>query len=111
MANIITLLNVLTALCCCSNETVSNLLDEDKKISFCLISILRFSEDQVVLARVFELLQVLVLKLSEISSRTEANSFTESLESFCSFTRAVRAIKSNEYGELHAGLYVCLRLM
>ncbi|KAM7535158.1 hypothetical protein Aperf_G00000103178 [Anoplocephala perfoliata] len=96
--NIITLLNVLTSLCCCSNEAVSHLLREDKKIGFCLVSILRFSDDQLILARAFELLQVLILKLGEIGTQKEANNFSESLESFCSFTKAVDAIKSSDYG-------------
>ncbi|KAM7535685.1 hypothetical protein Aperf_G00000103216 [Anoplocephala perfoliata] len=98
MENISTLLDVLNALCCCSTETVGSLLHEDKKIGFCLINILRFSENQVILARAFELLQVLILKFGEIATEKETNNFSESLESFCSFTKAVDAIKSSDYG-------------
>nr|CDS30651.1 E3 ubiquitin protein ligase HECTD1 [Hymenolepis microstoma] len=109
ISNIIKLLKVLVGLAFCSKDMIEKILREENKIAFCIVIILRHVHEEAVLALTFELLQVLILRSTELNTIGESV-FSTYLHSFLSFKKAIVAVKSNDTDALKDLLSMGLEL-
>lgn len=100
ISNIIKLLKVLVGLAFCSKDMIEKILREENKIAFCIVIILKHVHDEAVLALTFELLQVLILRSTELNAIGDSV-FSNYLHSFSSFKKAIVAVKSNDIDTLN----------
>ncbi|VDN97832.1 unnamed protein product [Rodentolepis nana] len=100
ISSIIKLLKVLVGLAFCSKDMIEKILSEENKIAFCIVIILKHLHDEAVLSLTFELLQVLILRSTELNAIGDSD-FSNCLHSFLSFKKAIVALKSNDADTLN----------